>query len=144
MEWLLEAALLALLAVTLFHAVRLERALGALRRDRGALETLVAGFNESAARADQSVERLRSASEGAGRQVGRQIEAASSLRQDLAFLVERGDATADRLDLLVRGSRPAPAAVPAQDRALPEPLDPAPRLRSQAERDLVKALKLVR
>lgn len=145
MEWLLEAALLALLAVTLFHAVRLERALGALRRDRGALEALIAGFNESTARADQSIERLRSASEGAGRQVGRQIDAASLLRQDLALLVERGDATADRLDLLVRGSRSAPGAIPTHDRAPPpEPLDPAPRLRSQAERDLVKALKLVR
>ncbi len=145
MEWLLEAALLALLAVTLFHAVRLERALGVLRRDRGALETLIAGFSESAAQADQSIERLRSASEGAGRQIGRQIEAASLLRQDLAFLIERGDATADRLDLLVRGSRVAHAAAPAPDRAPPpEPPDPAPRLRSQAERDLVKALKLAR
>ena len=34
MEWLLEIALVALLAATLFHAVRLERALGVLKRDR--------------------------------------------------------------------------------------------------------------
>ena len=32
MEWLLEIALVALLAATLFHAVRLERALGVLKR----------------------------------------------------------------------------------------------------------------
>ena len=34
MEWILELGLVALLAATLFHAVRLERALGVLKRDR--------------------------------------------------------------------------------------------------------------
>ena len=145
MEWLLEFALLALLIATLFHAVRLERALGVLRRDRGALETLVASFNESTALAEQGIERLRSASEGAGRRIAGQIEGASSLRQDLASLIERGETTADRLDLLMRGAQLAQTGPPAQDRAqFVEPREPAPRLRSQAERDLMKALKLVR
>ena len=44
---LLEVALVLLLAATLFHALRLERALGVLKRDRAVLEDLVAGFNES-------------------------------------------------------------------------------------------------
>lgn len=145
MEWLLEVALLALLTVTLFHAVRLERALGVLRRDRGALEILVASFNESTALAEQGIKRLRSTSEGAGRQIARQIEGGSSLRQDLTFLIERGDATADRLDLLVRGTRATSPGVAAREQVgSQEPPEPAPRLRSQAERDLVKALKLVR
>ena len=47
MEWILEAVLAVLLAATLFHAVRLERALGVLKRDRAALEALVASFNAS-------------------------------------------------------------------------------------------------
>ena len=47
MEWLLELALVALLAATLFHAVRLERALGVLKRDRVELQELIAGFNAS-------------------------------------------------------------------------------------------------
>lgn len=145
MEWLLEVVLLALLTVTLFHAVRLERALGVLRRDRGALEILVASFNESTALAEQGIERLRSTSEGAGRQIARQIEGGSSLRQDLTFLIERGDATADRLDAIVRGTRATSPGVAAREQAgSQEPPEPAPRLRSQAERDLVKALKLVR
>ena len=41
MEWLLEIVLVVLLAATLFQAVRLERALGVLKRDRVALEELV-------------------------------------------------------------------------------------------------------
>lgn len=140
MERLLEIALAALLMATLFHAIRLERALGVLKRDRGALETLVSSFNESTAQAELGIERLRSASEGAGRQIARQIETGAALRQDLAFLIERGDTMADRLDRLVRGAR---VALEGHVSAI-EPTEPPQRLRSQAERDLVKALKLVR
>ena len=98
MEWLLETALLVLLAATLFHAMRLERALGVLKRDRAALEELVAGFNSSTRAAEQGIERLRAAAEGAGRQVQRQVDVAAGLKDDLLFLTERGERLADRLD----------------------------------------------
>ena len=77
MEWLLETALLGLLAATLFHAMRLERALGVLKRDRAALEDLVVSFNSSTRAAEQGIERLHAAAEGAGRQVQRQAEVAA-------------------------------------------------------------------
>jgi hypothetical protein len=157
MEWLLELALIVLLALTLFHALRLERALGVLRRDRAALEELVAGFNASSRQAEQGIERLRAAADGAGRQVARQVEAAATLKDDLGFLMERGERLADRLDGLVRAGRalapePRPladfaAAVPlAVEPANPDPLaePPEARLRSQAERDLLRALRLTR
>ena len=156
-EWLLDLALIVLLAVTLFHALRLERALGVLRRDRAALEELVAGFNASTRQAEQSIERLRATADGAGRQIARQLEGATALKDDLVFLIERGERLADRLDALVRaGKQIAPEAprliVPDYPRAetigagrLPaEPAEPGPRLRSQAERDLLRALRLPR
>lgn len=156
MEWLLETALLVLLAATLFHAMRLERALGVLKRDRAALEELVASFNSSTRAAEQGVERLRAAAEGAGRQVQRQAEVAAGLKDDLLFLTERGERLADRLDLLVRAARPLAQEPPAEpaprgpERLNPERRhsdepDPAgPRLRSQAERDLLRALRTAR
>ena len=146
MEWLLELALLVLLAATLFHAMRLERALGVLKRDRAALEELVAGFNSSTRAAEHGIERLRAAAEGAGRQVQRQVEASAGLKDDLLFLTERGERLADRLDTLVRAAKPL-----SQEHAAPEPpprpaeeADPAARLRSQAERDLLRALRMAR
>ena len=150
MEWMLELVLVAMLAVTLFHAVRLERALGVLKRDRATLESLVTGFNTSTRQAEQGVERLRAAADGAGRQIARQSEAAMALKDDLAFLTERGEKLADRLDGLVRSARPlthepqgqAQAQAPAMAMAAPEPGDV--RLRSQAERDLLKALRMAR
>ena len=141
MEWLLEIVLMALLAATIFHAFRLERALGVLKRDRASLEALVTDFNASTRAAEQGVERLHSAADGAGRQIERQIQGAARLRDDLQFLIDRGEQVADRLEAALRGGR---------DRAfdpgvgLVAPDAPPARLQSQAERDLLKALRLAR
>ena len=107
MEWILELALVVLLAATLFHAVRLERALGVLKRDRVQLQELVAGFNASTRQAEAGIERLRAAADGAGRQIARQVDAALTLKDDLTLLIERGDRLADRLDALVRAGTAA-------------------------------------
>jgi hypothetical protein len=183
-QFLLEGALVLLLGATLFHAVRLERALGVLKRDRAVLEALVAGFNESTRAAEAGVERLRGATDGAGRQIARQIEQAQRLRDDLGFLTDRGDRLAERLESGVRAARmvadqqpamtphagfhgaaradrapaahappahmPAEHVLPARDEpaaapvyAAPEPAA-GPRLRSEAERDLLRALRAAR
>lgn len=149
MEWALEIVLVVLLAVTLFHAVRLERALGVLKRDRTVLEELVAAFNDSTRQAESGVDRLHAAADGAGRQVARQIDAAKALKDDIAFLSDRGERLADRLDTLIRTARPLAADQPRQlvtpDARPAEPEQPElPRVRSQAERDLLKALKMAR
>ncbi len=152
MEWLLEIALVGLLIATMFHAVRLERALGVLKRDRAALEELVAGFNASTRAAENGIERLKDAADGAGRQIARQVEIATRLKDDLVFLGERGEGLADRLDHLVRAGRsldlPPPRPVAVEPPATPMTPEPAPesspRLRSQAERDLMRALRLAR
>jgi hypothetical protein len=141
MEPILETVLVLLLAATLFHAIRLERALGVLKRDRTALEELVEGFNASTRQAESGIERLRTAADGAGRQIARQVEAGITLKDDLAFLAERGERLADKLETLVRAARPLAAESRA---ATPEAQPSGPRLRSQAERELMKALKLVR
>lgn len=159
-----------LLSATLFHAIRLERRLGVLKRDRAALEALVKGFNDATVRAEAATARLRGAAEGAGRALGTQLDGAESVRADLAFLLERGEALADRLDEGIRSargsaeSRPSAASggrlldgrtpyTQADLRPLPTATRPAadvpaetpePRLRSQAERDLLRALKLAR
>lgn len=91
MEWMLEIVLVGMLGVTLFHAVRLERALGVLKRDRATLEALIASFNDSTRQAEQGIERLRAPADGAGRQIARQAEAATAPKDDLGYLTERGD-----------------------------------------------------
>jgi hypothetical protein len=142
-----------------------------LKRDRAVLEALVAGFNESTRAAEAGIERLRGATDGAGRQIARQIEQAQRLRDDLGFLTERGDRLAERLEGGVRSARmyadqhavsasvaasygapPAERAPLAALRDAPDagPVYAAPeqsagpRLRSEAERDLLRALRAAR
>ena len=86
-QWLLELVLVGLLGATLVHALRLERALGVLKRDRAALEALVAGFNESTRQAESGVARLREAADGAGRHLARQLEQVRRAEGDLGFLI---------------------------------------------------------
>ena len=182
-QLLLEVALVLLLGATLFHAVRLERALGVLKRDRAVLEDLVSGFNESTRQAEAGVERLRAAADGSGRQIARQIEQAQRLRDDLSFLSERGDRLAERLEGAVRSARMAGDQVAMTAATIGGPSAPTPavaraasfnggqpissahlvaaassgfgaqadneipggqKLRSEAERDLLRALRAAR
>lgn len=172
-QWGLEGAVVILLLVTLLHVSRLQRALGVLRRDRAALEALITGFNDSTHQAERGIERLRAASEGAGRQIVRHIDQAKSLKDDLIFLADRAEQVADRMENLLRHGRtgdamtaaPTPPTAqtalqppaPAVTRTLtappssPQPpalarsdADDRERVRSEAERDLLRALKLAR
>lgn len=106
MEWTLELVLVALLLATLLQAIRLERALSALKRDQASLESLVTGFNASTHQAESGIQRLRAAVDGAGRQIETQIAKSAALKDDLAFLTERGERLADRLDSQVRAAQP--------------------------------------
>jgi len=159
MDWFLEIALIALLALTLVHAVRLERALGLLRRDRTALGEAVAGLDSSTRQAETGLGRLHLMTQEATQQATRSVEGAAALKEDLAFLAKRGEELADRLEQLIRAGRAldpgrtreqpaatAPAAAAAPARAEPaksqsDLREAAPsRPRSKSERDLQEAL----
>ena len=111
----------------------------------------MSGFNASTQTAEQGVARLRAAAEGAGRTLARQIEAAQSLKDDLGFArgAWRGF-LADRLDGLVRKARgptPEPCIPEFESHAAPEQIGGTvaeKRVRSQAERDLLTALRMAR
>ncbi|WP_428542039.1 DUF6468 domain-containing protein [Rhodopila sp.] len=154
MQWSLEIILVVLLGATLFQAMRLERALGVLKRDRASLEALVAHFNASTQQAEGGIQRLRAAVDSAGRQIETQLSKSVSLKDDLAFLSERGERIADRLDALVRTARPLLQERGAQERGVQErgaqerpvyPVEPsATNGGSQVERNLLQALRLAR
>lgn len=124
----LELTLLALLGATLFHAIRLQRAIGALRSDRASLDAAVAGFDSGTRQAEQGMRQLRDAA----RTVASQLDELTALRDDLTVLDQRGTQVADRLDALVRTARTIEQ---------PSAAAPGQPVRSQAERDLLLALR---
>ncbi len=90
-----------LLVVTIVYAVGLNRRLRAMRRDRSKLEKIANDFAKSTARANDSITHLKTANET----LQRQLDSAQSLRDDLSYLLDRGEKTADRLEDLVRTAR---------------------------------------
>jgi len=133
LEWFANAVLLALVLATIPFAWRLDRRLDALRLIGGDLGQGARGIAEATEAAETALARLRATAEQSGRLVAERVATAEKLRDDLAFLAERAEVIADRLDALVRQARPA---------AEPAPAGQGPR--SEAERELLRALKGLR
>jgi len=124
---LLDIVVSVLMVATIAYATRLNTRLAALRKNRDDLARTILGFNEATLRAESSIPKLRKAAEEAGQALQDRVEKAQSLRDDLAFMIERADTMANRLENAVRSARidpparPAPAPAPAAAAARPAP-----------------------
>lgn len=127
----LDVAVVALLALTLPMAWRLDRMLRALRADRAALEQGADGLGEAAREAEAVLARLRAATEEGDRQLAQRMKAAALTQDDLRYLVERAESIADKLEAAVQAARPISSVQGTQPGAAP---------RSEAERELLRAL----
>ena len=97
-----------LLIVMIGYAVTLNKRLGTLRRDKEELQKLALSFGDATLRAEDSTVQLRATIDV----LQERIKKAESLRDDLVFLVERGNGTADALEELVRTARDKVGVVP--------------------------------
>jgi len=158
---ILDMSVAVLLIVMIGYAVTLNKRLGSLRRDKVELQKLALSFGDATARAEESTVQLRATIDV----LQERIKRAESLRDDLVFLNERGNGTADALEELVRTARDKvgvmPGLAPRETAADEEPVsspkpptatsrgalkaDTAVRLAedqmSDAERELLKALR---
>ena len=106
----LEVLAVVLLTVMIIYAVRLNRTLVGLQTDREELDQLVAHFNDSTARTEASVARLKSSAGEIAESLQSNVTKAQSLQDELAFMVDRANDLADRLEGAIRDARPeAPA-----------------------------------
>jgi hypothetical protein len=149
LEWIATALLVALLLALLPIGWRLERRIGTLRHEGSGLKEGAESLVQATSAAETALARLRATAEGAGRAVAERVAVAEKLRDDLSFLVERAETLADRLDGLVRNARPLAAEAPPAPPPPPLPTIPATggaavAALSQAERELLRALKGLR
>ena len=150
-----------LLVVMIGYAFKLNRRLGTLRRDEEELQKLALSFGDATLRAEESTAQLRETIDV----LQERIKKAETLREDLVFLVDRGNGTADSLVELVRTARdkvgvmprPTPSETTADEIAAPSPKAtqetprqaltadaaerPAGEQMSDAEWQLLKALR---
>ncbi|MGQ0664509.1 MAG: DUF6468 domain-containing protein [Pseudomonadota bacterium] len=138
---ILDGLMLVLLAVMIGYAATLSRRLRAWRADRAELARLIERLGRAAERAEAGLGNLKRASEETGAALETAIAKGRSLRDDLAFLVERAEPLADRMAASGRTASGAGREVKtAGARTGPEPTES----RSAAERDLIRALKALR
>lgn len=135
-QWTLELVLIVLLAATLFYALRLERSIAILRKDRGALSDVLAAIRTALDDADRGIQTLQGMAEGTGRALHQEVEAAAAAQQDMRYLLERLEGVAARVEGVIKTGRGAIAEEPGQ------PKSPPPY--SRAERDLIKVLRLTK
>lgn len=94
---ILDIVLVGLLAVTIVYAILLNRQIVRLRESRSELIELVRGLSEATAKADSSVKGLRKTAAETGDGLQKTIDKAAALRDELSFIVETGEALANRL-----------------------------------------------
>ena len=145
-----DAIVAALLVATIAYAAVLNRRLAVLRGDREKFEALIHQLTLSTQRAEAGIAGLKVVTEEMGKSLERKVEHAKNLRDDLAYMLERGGGIADRLEGTIRARRDDPK-VDLSDRKR-EPrlkVDPAPRGAdeparnlgpSRAERELLRAI----
>lgn len=124
-----DALVIILLIPTIVFAVLLNNRLSSLRRNREDLARLIAAFNEATIRAESGIPRLRKASEDAGKILQERLEKARSVRDDLAFMIEKAAAEVARLNGATKSRRSRVAPKRTEERVGyvsdgEEPVDP--------------------
>ena len=104
-EIIINIAIICLLIPTIIFAYILNRKLDVLRSSRNDLGKLIEAFNDATIRAESGIPKLKQAADSAGNQLKEQIEKAQILRDDLAFLSDRAESTATKLEHSIRQSR---------------------------------------
>jgi len=123
-----DVVFIALLVPTIIYAVILNRRLEALRRNRDDLGKMIAAFNEATVRAEAGIPKMRKAAQDVGNALQDSMEKAQTLRDDLAFMTERADSMANRLEGQLREARGASRPIIGVDAVQASASAPAPGL----------------
>ncbi|RCK48295.1 hypothetical protein TH25_14620 [Thalassospira profundimaris] len=97
-EFYLDLLMIVLLVATIIYALMLNRRLAAFRRNREEMEQFLSAFHAATERAEILIQSLKDMASQSGDALREDIERASGLHEDLSFMVDRGDAIANRLE----------------------------------------------
>ena len=154
MGWLnlIDGILIILLVATICCAMSLSRRLSSLRSDKKNLEKLIGEFHDISEKADKSLTGIRATAEEVSRELAEANAKSRSMRDELAFLVERADRLAEKI---ATNSNDLSVGKEAKGKPLEnEPVDEAAGTasdidfkdneQSQVERELLSALRRVK
>ena len=104
----LDILIACLLVAVIIYALRLNKSLSVLQQSKSELEKMLAGFTESTEKAEQAIQRVKDASTQNRESLNKLLTEAENLREDLAYMIERGNSLADKLEGGIAQHRGAP------------------------------------
>ncbi len=110
-----------LLLATIIFAVILNRKLSMIHNSREELQGLLDHFSKSLNRAEDGIMELRKAANSIGEGLDSQIKKTVALKDDLAFLIERGENLANQLEDGIRKARTPARTSSSSIRVEPKP-----------------------
>lgn len=123
-----------LLLATIIFAVILNRKLSMIHNSREELQALLDHFSKSLNRAEDGILELRKAANSIGEGLDSQIKKTVTLKDDLAFLIERGENLANQLEEGIRKARTPARSTSSSIRVEPKPT-PKPQTTSSFDSD---------
>lgn len=152
LEFIINIVIIALLIPTIIYAYRLNKNLTILRQNQSSLSKLIQSLNEATFKAENSIPKLKSATQSTSGELKEVVDSAKTLKDDLTFINERADNLADRLENVIHNGRkiketatPAAAAeTPRAQTADRETEELISSARSEAEMELLKALRAIK
>ena len=141
LELIINLIIIALLIPTIVYAYRLNNSLKVLRENQNSLSKLVSALNEATFKAENSIPKLKTATQSSSEGLKEVVESAKELKDDLLFINERADNLAERLETAISTNRPTTktGALPNNLEESAEEIDDTQR--SEAELELLKALR---
>jgi hypothetical protein len=103
-----------LLATTIYYCWRLNRFISIIREGKEELSLAVRDFNDAIVKAEASVEEFKQNSRQVIERLQVKIEKAEFMADDLAYLMEKANKSADRLQQSIHPASHAPAVNPAK------------------------------
>lgn len=145
LDLIINLAIIGLLIPTIIYACRLNKNLEILRQNQSSLARLVESLNDATIKAENSIPKLKTATQNTSGELKEVVNSAKNLKDDLIFINERADSLADRLENVIHNSR----KIETNNNNKEETITPsAPSdenmSRSEAELELLKALRSIK
>jgi len=122
------------LVITIYYAAKLSRRLSALRADKAELQALVQNLTQASRAAEAGIKALKDTADDSGRELQKKLQDAQALREDLAYMIDRGGGVADRMETSLRTRREEPRPQPQPPR--PRPVEtPRPAAETSPQQD---------
>lgn len=143
-ELMIDVAIIVLLLVTIAYVWRLNHNLSVLRQNQESLFNLAQTLNDASAKASNAVSSLKTAAAETAESLGNIVDEAKKAKEDLSFLNEKADTLSARLENATYASQTTQSRL-AKAAAQPRMAATEGRgEKSEAELELLKALRSIR